>query len=265
MKPKKVVYYHDALADDFAGTKIKRKPLPENFKYAHRDIFSRFFSWFLYWVIAVPILYWPIKWHFAIKVKGKKNLRMVRHKGLFFYTNHTQIIDAMLLQLYVAGPRRTYIVADQDATSIPGIRYLVQLLGCIPVPETPKQHKDFVDCIQYRIKQRRAISIFPEAHIWPFSTHIRPFGDASFVYPAELNSPVVPVCVTYHKRRIRKNMAPGMVVHVGKPIYPDLTLSLAERKAKLRKKVYDFMLDMSAEDENVEYISYVRAKDGETK
>ena len=56
-----------------------------------------------------------------------------------------------------------------------------------------------------------------------------------------------------------------MVVHVGKPIYPDLTLSLAERKAKLRKKVYDFMLDMSAEDENVEYISYVRAKDDETK
>ena len=266
MKPKKVVYYHDALNDDFAGTKIEHKSLPEDFKYCHKSIFSRMFAFFIYWLFAVPILYFPVKWHFGIKVKGKKNLRFTRHKGVFFYTNHTQIVDAMLIQLYVAGPKRTYIVADQDATSIRGIRYLVQSLGCIPVPETPKQHKDFVECLKYRIKQKRAISIFPEAHIWPFATHIRPFGDGSFVYPAEMNVPAVPVCVTYRKRKIRKNMAPAMTVHVGKPINPDMSLPLAERRKVLRDRTYEFMLDMSAEDENEEYIAYIKAPEGqETK
>ena len=258
MKPKKTVYYTDALTDDFAGTKIVRKPLPESFKYAHKDIFSRFFSWFLYWVIALPILYFPVKWIFGIKVKGKKNLRMIRRKGCFFYTNHTQIVDAMLIQLYVSGPRRTYIVADQDATSIPGIRYLVQLLGCIPVPETPKQHADFVECLKYRVRQHRGISIFPEAHIWPYCTHIRPFGDGSFVYPAELGCPVVPVCTTYRRHRLFKKRAPKMTVHVGRPIYPDKDLSVPQRKKMLRDRVYDFMVDMACEDENFEYIRYVK-------
>ena len=265
MKPKKTVFYNDALNDDFAGTKINHKPLPENFKYAHKDIFSRFFSFVLYWLFAVPLLYIPMRLIYGIKIKGKRHFWGLRKQGAFYYCNHTQMVDSMLIQLYVAGPKRTYIVADQDATSIPGIRYLVQLLGCIPVPETPKQHKDFVDCIHYRIKQRRAISIFPEAHIWPYCTRIRPFSDASFVYPAELGAPVIPVCTTYRRRRIFKNAAPAMTVHVGKTIYPDKMLSLAARKKALRDQVYNFMLDMSSEDENVEYIAYRKNKDASSE
>ena len=258
VKPKKVVYYSDPLNDDFAGTKISHKALPENFKYVYKDPFSRFFSWFMYWIVAIPLLYLPLKLHFGIKVKGRRNMRSVRNKGVFFYCNHTQIIDAMLIQVYVSGLKKTYIVADQDATSIRGIRYLVQSLGCIPVPETPSEHKKFVDCLRYRIKQKRGISIFPEAHIWPYSTHIRPFKDDSFVYPCELEAPVVPVCVTYRKRKFRKKMAPAVTVHVGKPVYPDMSLDLASRRKKLRDHVYYFMLDTSAEDENEEYIAYVR-------
>lgn len=262
-KPKKIYYYTDALNDDFAGTKITKRPLPENYKFVNKDPFSRFFSFFIYWIIAVPVLFLPVKLIFGIKVKGRKNLKSVRRKGVFFYTNHTQIVDAMLIQLYVAGPKRTYIVADQDATSIKGIRYLVKSLGCIPVPETKGEHEKFIDAISYRIKQKRGISIFPEAHIWPYSTHIRPFGDASFVYPSELGAPVVPVCVTYRQRKFFKSRKPAMTVHVGKPILPDMKVSLMERKKELRQRVYDFMLDMSSENENEEYIAYVKAKKDE--
>ena len=258
MKPKKIVYYQDPLTDDFAGTKIDHRPLPENFKYAHKDVFSRFFSFVLYWLIAVPILWIPVKLIFGIQIKGKKNLHSVRRQGVYFYGNHTQIVDAMLVQLFISGPRRAYIVADQDATSIRGIRYLVQLLGCIPVPETPKEHKDFVECLKYRISQKRAVTIYPEAHIWPYCTHIRPFGDASFVYPAESGTPVVPFCVTYRKRKFFKNTKPAMTVHIGKPVYPDKTLPLAERRKKLRDKVYYYMVNMAAESENEEYIAYVK-------
>ena len=261
MKQKKIVYYHDALHDDFAGTKIDHKPLPETFKFVNKDIFSRAFSWFIYWIFAVPLLWIPIKLLYGIKVKGGKNLRHLRRKGVFYYTNHTQIVDAMLIQLYVSYFKKTYIIADQDATSIPGIRYLVKCLGCIPVPETKAEHEKFIDAINYRYKQHRAISIFPEAHIWPYYTHIRPFGDDAFVYPATLGAPTVPVCVTYRKRRFFKK--PAMTVHVGKPILPDMKLSLRERKKGLRDRVYDFMVDMSAESENEEYIAYIKAKDEE--
>ena len=51
-----------------------------------------------------------------------------------------------------------------------------------------------------------------------------------------------------------------MTVHVGRPIYPDMSLSLPERKKKLRDAVYDFMLDRATEDENEEWISYLPRK-----
>ena len=49
MKPKKIVYYKDPLNDEFSGTKIKRKPLPEHYKYVHKNIFYRAFA--LVWEI----------------------------------------------------------------------------------------------------------------------------------------------------------------------------------------------------------------------
>ena len=264
MKPKKTVYYDDLLHDDFAGTKITKRPLPKDYKYVRRGPFSRFFSMILYRLVAIPLLYLPVKIKYGIKVKGRKNLRLIRHQGCFFYGNHTQIIDAMSVQLFVSR-RRTYIVADQDATSIRGIRTLLNLLGCIPVPENPEEHRKFIDCIQYRIRQHRRISIFPEAHIWPYSTHIRPYDDAAFIYPAELGVPAVPICVTYRERKFRKNAKPAITIHVGKPIFPDMKLGLGDRKKELRDKAYEFMLEMSGEEENVEYIQYLPRKKEEKR
>ena len=51
-----------------------------------------------------------------------------------------------------------------------------------------------------------------------------------------------------------------MTVHVGKPFYPKMDLPLVARKTDLRDRVYEFMLDRSTDEENVEYIRYVQKK-----
>ena len=260
MKPKKVVYYDDLLNDDFAQNKIKRKPLPENYKYVSMNPILWFITFLLYWVVALPILWLVGKIGYGVKVLGKKNLRKVRHQGVFYYGNHTQIADAWLAQCYMSGFRRTFIVASQDATSIKGIRWLIKGLGCIPVPENPKQREGFVAAIRHHIKFHHGICIYPEAHIWPYATRIRPFVDASFTYPAELDAPVIPFCVTYRSRKIFKNASPRMTIHIGKPIYPDMNLSLPERKKALRDACYEYMIDKATEDDNAEYISYLPRK-----
>ena len=117
------------------------------------------------------------------------------------------------------------------------------------------------EALEHHVKMRRGIVIYPEAHIWPYCTKIRPFGDAAFTYPAEMDVATVPFCVTYRKRRFRKNKSPLMTVHVGKPIYPNMRKSLPERKKELRDRVYDYMIDRACEDENVEWVSYVRKKE----
>lgn len=260
MKAKKIVYYEDALNDEFSGTKIKRIPLG-NYKYYSNNIFHRALSWFLYWVIAFPILWLIAKVGYGVKTVGKKNRRLLRGQGVFIYGNHTQIIDAFTGQIFAARGKRTYIVCNQDTTSIKGIRWLVNMLGCIPTPENPAEAEKYKECIHKRIKQKRGISIFPEAHIWPYSTHIRPFGDESFSFPAELGTPVMAMAATYRPRRFLKSFPPKITLHLSRPFYPNMKLSLPERKKQLRDFVYDYLLDRAAEEENVEYIAYVKKKD----
>lgn len=256
MKKQKIVYYSDPLNDDFAGTNIKPRPFPERFKYVHKVNFIwKFFEFIFYYLIALPILWCVAKIGYGVKVKGKKNLRGLRTKGYFLYGNHTQIADAWLMQCFGIAPKRGYVLADQSAINMPAIRWLVMMLGCLPIPDLA--HKDdFEEAIAYRIKQRRAVIIYPEAHIWPYATHIRPYSNDSFVYPAELGAPTVAFCVTYRKSKLFPHGHPLMTVHVSRPFYPDMTKSIPERKKALRDACYDFMLDYSAEEENVEWISY---------
>lgn len=263
MKPKKVVYYNDPLNDDFAGTNIKKKPFPKNFKYLHRKNPFWTIASFLFYYFAMGILWIVGKVWMGVKVKGRKNMRTLFRRGAFVYGNHTQIVDAWTVQCYVLPVKRGYILADSDAISIPGIRPLVMMLGCLPIPDLA--HKDaFVEAVNYRYHERRAIVIYPEKHIWPYSTHIRPYPDDSFVYPASLGAPVVAICTTYRPHHLfPKRRPPKMTIHVSKPMYPDMDKSLAERKKDLRDRVYDFMLDWSCEEENLEWVSYVQRKEGE--
>lgn len=260
MQPKKIVYYDDPLNDDFAGTNIKKKPFPSSFKYMHpHNPFWKIGS-FLFYYFALVLLWIVGKIWMGVKVKGKKNIRALRRRGAFVYGNHTQIVDAWSVQCYISRGKRTYIMADSDAISIPFIRPLVMMLGCLPMPDL--SHKDsFIEAVNKRYKQRCLISIYPERHIWPYSTHIRPYPDDSFIYPASLGAPVVATCTTYRPHHFfPKRRPPKMTIHVSKPFYPDMDKSLAERKKDLRDRVYDFMLDYSCEEENLEWISYQQRK-----
>jgi 1-acyl-sn-glycerol-3-phosphate acyltransferase len=148
-------------------------------------------------------------------------IKNLRKTGYFIYGNHTHIMDAFISQVCITRPKRTFIIADPDAVSIPGVRNLVMMLGCLPLPSTNGTTKKYLEAIQYHIGKKHAIVVFPEAHIWPFATFIRPFSSSSFRYPAKLNTPVVPIVATFEKRKIFKRcLKPRMVITVGEPIFP---------------------------------------------
>ncbi|MBQ9485440.1 MAG: hypothetical protein IJU83_01230 [Clostridia bacterium] len=83
--------------------------------------------------------------------------------------------------------------------SIKGIRVLVQWLGALPVAGDIETTKKMVDAINYYNKKGNNITIFPEAHIWPYYTSVRPFKESSFYYPVKLQAPVVAFFTAYSK------------------------------------------------------------------
>lgn len=259
MKSKKIIYYHDPLNDDFAGTEIATKPLKTNFKYVHKNVFWKFSSFLLYYLLAMPILFFYAKIRCGVRVKNKKVLRKVRSQGYFLYGNHTQSIDAFTGHVMVARPKKGYVVANPDSVSIKGIGWLVMMLGTLPLPNTVEGMRHFLEAMEYRLKkQKRCIIVYPEAHIWPYYNDIRDFPNNSFRYPVKYDAPIIAMCATYRKRKINgDHHRPHMIITLSEPFYPNQNLPIKEAMSDLRDRVYSFMKRTIKENQSYAYIDYV--------
>ena len=257
MKKERVIYYTDPASDDFAGTNINTQEIPANFCYIHRSPVWRVVCFFVYYVVAIPLVWLMAKLILGLKFQNRKAMKDLRKTGCFLYGNHTQVLDAYIPSL-AAFPKRAYIVASPDAVSIPGIKHLVMMLGVLPLPSEIAGYRGLLRAIKTRYHEKACIAIYPEAHIWPYYTGIRPFHDTSFRYPVIENAPVVAMVTTYRKRKglFALCRRPGMTVTFSEPFSPDRSLPPREAQAALRNKVYDFMCEISGEAEQVEYIRY---------
>ena len=262
---KKTVYYTDALHDDFAGTDINTQSIPADFPFAITNPFWVILEFIVYRLIATPLVFLIGKIGFGLKIKNRRVMKQLRSTGFYLYGNHTQGMMDSYVPSLAAFPHRTHLIANPDAVSIPGIRRLVMLLGAIPLPDSLNAMRAFVQALRLRVSQKHAIAVYPEAHVWPWYTGIRPFSSASFGYPVSQKVPAVAQVTTYRKRKLFKFLWPCMTVTLSEPFWPDETLSPHAAKQKLRDQVYDFMCKTVSDPENYAYYEYVHAPDPATQ
>ncbi|MCQ2792374.1 MAG: 1-acyl-sn-glycerol-3-phosphate acyltransferase [Bacilli bacterium] len=255
-KEKKVVYYNDLVNDDFAENPTKHYRISDKFKYIHKNIFYRFFSFILYHVIAKPIFFLILKIKYHVRVKNRKAIRQLRATGFFVYSNHTQnIIDAFINHTMLFH-RKGHIIANNDVYSLKGLRTIVNMLGTMPIPNDMIQSKKFYDAVSYYIKKKHIIVVFPEAHVWPYYNDIRPFPSTSFIFPVTLNKPIIVSTITYRQRKIFKNAHPYITIHVSNPIFPKLGVPVKDNQAYLSDVTYCLMKKHVKEANSYEYIHY---------
>lgn len=253
MKEKKTIKYKDEINDDFAGTNINTKKTPENFKYIHKNVFYRFFAGILYWIIAKPIVFLYTKISLHQKFVNKKILKHYRKQGYLIYANHTLIPEDAFIPNILTWSKRNYIIVGPDAISIPGIRTLVTMLGGYPIPASIKTGKTYLDGIDYLLKHNNAITIYPEAHIWPYYTKIREFKDVSFNYAYTSGVPVFSLTNTFIKSRSKLRKKPKVVTIINGPFFADQSLPRKESILKLRNEVHNSMVKASESMGQIEY------------
>ena len=254
--PKKTITYHDPLHDDFAGNNIRTKPVPADFPFALKGPFWAVPEFILYRLIATPLVWLIGKVGFGLRIKNRKVLRKLRKTGFYLYGNHTQNMMDAYTPTLCSFPHHAHVITSPDAVSIPLIRRIVQLLGAIPLPDTVKGYKHFLGALEQRIGQKRAIAIYPEAHIWPWYTGIRPFPDGSFGYPVMHGVPAVAFVTTFRKRKVFKKLWPGLTVTLSEPYSPDPALSSREAREQLRDQIYGFMAETVSRPDNYVYYEY---------
>lgn len=232
-------YYKDEVNDDFSQNNIDPKPIPENYRFYNPNKFVRFFNLLFRQCIIIPILWTCSKVIYQTKVVNKKAFKAVKGKGYFLYSNHTCNFDPINHACLMDSKRFTAIIAGPETFSIKGIGWLVRAIGAFPTPTSLSLYKPFRECIDYHIKQRHKVVIYPEAHIWPYCTFIRNFKSVSFRYPVDLNAPIMVATTTYRQRKHR--VSPKVVIYIDGPFYPNPELDFKARIEDLRNQAYEAM------------------------
>lgn len=252
----RVIYYSDALNDDFAGTDINTRSIDESYDYLPRSPLWRSAAFVVYRLLATPLVWLICKLVCGLRIRNRRVLRQLKGTGFFMYGNHTHGMADAFIPTLAAFPHRAHIVVNPDAVSIKGLGQIVAMLGAMPLPDTIGGVKAFRRAIDKRYSQNRAVAIYPEAHIWPYYTGVRPFPAGSFAYPVRLGAPCVAFAVTYRRRKLLKNLPPLMTVTLSQPFRPDPALSEHAARQQLRDAVYGFLVENVCTPDNYEYIRY---------
>lgn len=255
MDKRKTIYYTDELNDEFSVAQITPKVIDKSYVYVHTSLFKKFTRLFWYRIVFFPIARLHSKIKFHQKIVNQKVIKPYKKKGYFIYGNHTQDIGDAFLPQGINKTKGKYVIVHPNNVSMPFLGRITPSLGALPLPDDMVAYKNFIKAIETRIEQKKAVIIYPEAHIWPFYTGIRPFADTSFQYPIKLNVPTFCFTNTYQKRRFSKK--PRIVTYVDGPFFPSKELSLKEQRADLRNQVYNCM-SKRAENSTVAWIDYIK-------
>jgi len=250
---KKVIYYTDELNEEFSKAQIVPRVIDGNFAYFHGPV------WDVCSVLIQNVFSMPIKllyaWmKFRVRYVGREKLKSCQGRGYFIYGNHTQPFADTFLPSLANYPRRNFFIVNPENVSMPGLGKLVELLGAIPIPCDFEGMKHFIQSVEDKIQKNYSVTIYPEAHIWPYYTHIRPFKPVSFRYPVKLSCPVFAMTNTYHSRG-RSGRKVQIITYIDGPFYPDEKLKAKERQQDLRDRVYLCMKERSKESD-FEFIEY---------
>ena len=252
---KKIIYYEDELNDEFSGVVRNTIKIDGDFEYIKKSSLWNLCAFFAYRIIMVPFafLYTKIKFHH--KIVNKKCLKECKDSGYFMYGNHTLMGGDAFIPNMINLPKKTYTIVHPDNISKKGAKNFIVMNGAMPLPATASATKNFIEAIEKRVVEGNVIQIYPEAHIWPYYTKIRPFKATSFRYPVKFGEAVYCFTNTFHKRKFCKT--PKVITYIDGPFYPNQALQLKEQEQDLRDRVYNTMCQR-AKLNTYEKIKYVK-------
>ena len=177
--------------------KFVKKMDPNKFKYKHKNIFYKFYSFLVRLVVYIlgPIFTF---FYFKLRIRGRKNLKAIRKKGAIVVTNHVHTLDSLYIR-QISRTRSMYYLAApfNNKKGLAGLT--LRVAGVLPLGNGLKLAKQLDTTIADLLKNKRLLTIYAEESMWMGYTKIRPLKRGAFHYAVKNNSPVVPVVALFRK------------------------------------------------------------------
>lgn len=248
-------YSYKDYTDDVVQVAGQDFRLPEDYEWVRTDVWYRVCSFLLYGIIR------GVAWIYCRLVLGVHIhggwLLDNEEGGIMLVGNHTQEVGDAFIPV-VANRRRINTIISPANLKVPVLGPMLRMIGGLAIPDGIRQMGRFGESIAYRARQGHCIVVYPEAHVWPYYTKLRPFPSTSFRYSVENNLPVFTMTTTY--RKPRHGSKPRIDVWIDGPVSDLPSGSAKERRETLCRNARRQMEQRCASS-NYEYCTYTRIDD----
>lgn len=235
---------YTSTQQDFVDSPDQRFRIGDDWTWYHGDGLLHRIGYYL--VLAV---FWLVSFVYAhavlhIRIIGTKKLRAARHQGYFMYANHTQPFGDICITVLENWPHRITAIMAQANFGIPVLGPILHHYDFLAVPKTDAQRAGYKKAMTTLVaKDHVACQVYPEAHVWPWATRIRPFTPTSMRYPVRYGVASFTSTTTYQSRG--KGKTPRAVVYIDGPFYPRVEGDEETKKKDLHEQIYGTLVRRS--------------------
>ena len=243
----KKIYYYKDFDSDVVKSKNQEYVLKDNYKWIHKNILYKIISYLLYSVFFIFSFIYS-KLILKVTIKNRKILK--GKKSYFLYINHTQEVGDAFIPPLITRYKRPYFIVNKANLGIPILGKILPLLGAIVIPDGIHDMLKFRKALKYYGKYHPII-VYPEAHVWPYYTKIRPFNTSSFQLAVEDEKEIYCATTTYQKDKFKR---PKITIYIDGP-FTSNAQSKKEKVKLLEEQVHKKMEERS-KNSNIEYVTY---------
>lgn len=183
-------------------------------------------------------------WLMGIAYKVKKETRLNKDQTYIILSNHTSVMDIMLLYALISRHAMVFI-GKAELSKIPVFGYVYRKSNILVDRKSPISGIHALKEAKIKIDSGRSICIFPEGGVPKTSNILARFKDGAFALAIEKQIPLVLFSVYGMKQRFPYNFfkgGPGRIyVHRHAPISTE-GMSLSDKEA-LKKKCHGLIED----------------------
>lgn len=218
------------LNDPVLSDEEREKILKRFYDIRKHKITYFFESRFAYLFVSVLAL----KINKTIEIVGFENIQNIS-KGAIVTSNHFNPLDNMAIRKVIKDcfKKNVYVVSQETNLAMPGfLGYLMNSLNIIPLCKSPNYIiKVFEPELKKVLDKNNYVLIYPEEEMW-FNYRVpRPCKRGAYEFAAKMGVPIISCFVEIVDTEIPDNEEFNEVkyiVHILKPIYPDINKSVRE-------------------------------------
>ncbi|MCL2540600.1 MAG: glycosyltransferase [Firmicutes bacterium] len=239
-------FYKQTIADHQTVTSHRKTTAGKRMKKrtASKNPLKKAYSVVVYYGIMLPVLYIANRLALGLKIKGRKNLELLKG-GAVTVSNHVHVLDSSMAAIAL-WPKKALF------TTLPTTGRVTKMLGGVPVPTTPSESSVFYYELSKRVASKKVVHFYPEGSLSEYSSDLREFKRGAFHLAVLSNAPVLPLLICYREPKgifkLYKKKRPCITIKIGKPVYPNTKLLQKDSLEDLQVRVTKAMTEMRHEE-----------------